>query len=579
MVKMRWFLFLIMSLLVTSLQAASIVATLDRNPVALGDAVTLTFTVEGMVASEPDFSPLEQNFDIAGRSQSNSFSFQNGVSSMRTQWNLTLYPKQAGKLTIPSIAFGSDKSQSLDLQVTEQPASSSGKTEDVLVELTTLPEQPYVQQQTVVIQRLYHVVALNSSTLSHPEVEAGKGNIQQIGKVRHLTKLRNGRSYNVVERRYLLTPQQSGELTLGRTRFDGIVADTASKRGFDPFGLSGKRVRRVSKPVTLQVLPQAANYQGKYWLPAKSLTLNADWQMAADSLQTGEPITLTLAIMADGLAAEQLPALDVNMPVGLKAYTAQPESRNTINADGVVGVRQEKWVIVSPYDGEFVLPEIQLSWWNITENRQEVARIEPTTMVFSGGQAAPANTLPPQVTSPPPQTEPVAEQESEFQAEADNAANDEGWSWTDIASGFLVLWIVLTVLWLARQLWLRMVEGKASVVPTTPRPLAAVSRLNENRSLLQRLQQACEQNQAQAAYDALLVWMEKIADIQPAVLTNLRAQAPEKLQQEIDRLNNALYGRSETAWQGQALWLALQEYQVPSDSHKNDAELLPLYPD
>ena len=211
---------------------------------------------------------------------------------------------------MPAIRFGNEQSPSLTLQVVEQPAPNAQNTGDeVVVEVEVEPKQPYVQQQVIVTQRLLHTVNLRpQATLTHPNVSVGKGAVQQLGDVKNTTLLRNGRNYHVIERRYVLMPQQSGELQLGATQFEGSVMDAQTNR-YDPFGVGVKPVKRASAPVTLQVMPQPSSYQGKQWLPAKSVSLNAHWQTPPDKLKAGEPATLTLAIMADGLTAEQLPKL------------------------------------------------------------------------------------------------------------------------------------------------------------------------------------------------------------------------------------------------------------------------------
>ena len=152
-------------------QSATIIAQLDRNPVAMGDPVALTFTADGMVSGEPDFSPLQQDFEIRGRSQSNSFSMVNGVSTVNTTWELNLYPTKGGTLQIPSIQFGADQSQALELQVLDQPPPNAGGAPDtdIFIELKAEPQQPLVQQQTIITQRLFHVTPLRQqASLSHP---------------------------------------------------------------------------------------------------------------------------------------------------------------------------------------------------------------------------------------------------------------------------------------------------------------------------------------------------------------------------------------------------------------------------
>lgn len=561
----RWLLFAMLWCLSLSINAATIIAQLDRNPVALGDPVVLTFTVDGMVSGEPDFSPLQQDFEIRGRSQSNSFTVINGVSTVNTQWELRLYPRKTGTVPIPAIAFGSDQSQALDLQVTEQPQPAAGGTPDIFIELTAEPQQPFVQQQTIITQRMFHITPLESqASLSHPPIDSGKGNIQQVGNTRNTTMLRNGRNYQVIERRYALIPQQSGSLTLGRTTFEGVLAEPGAASGnFDPFGLSGKRIRRFSEALTLQIQEQPANYTGKQWLPANSLTLNAHWQIPADKLKAGEPVTLTLAIVADGLAAEQLPKLEIAVPNGIKAYTDQPELRNDAGKNGVVGVRQEKWVVVAPYNGEYAFPGVSVDWWNTSTSQQETARVEPVKMVVTGGQAAPAGAIPtpsqPQAITPSPSNPALV---------SDKVITEASWfSWRRFAAALLFVWSMVSLAWLGWRWWSFRSGGEQ------------VSNKPDVKAVWKRLEQACQHNQPQATHAALLQWIDVGLNIRPAVLTTLRAQASPRLQAEIDALNAVLYGRSSGGWKGAGLWQALQDFQSSPRVHAKESELAVLYPD
>lgn len=559
-------------------QAATIVAELDRNPVALGDPVIIRFNATGVTSGEPDFSPLQKDFEIRGRSQSTSFSFTNGVSNANTTWELTLYPLNTGTLHIPSISFGSDQSQPLDLQVLDQPQAGQGGSADILIELESEPKQPYVQQQTIITQRLLHISPLQpQATLSHPPIEAGKGDIRQIGNTRNYTTMRNGRNYQVIERRYALAPQQSGDLTLGRTVFEGVLAEPGPST-FDPFGISGKRIRRFSQPLTLHIQGQPASYTGKYWLPARSVTLNAHWQTPPDKLKAGEPVTLTLAIVADGLAAEQLPKLDVQVPDGIKAYTDQPELRNEAGNDGVVGVRQEKWVIVAPYNGSYELPEIKLDWWNTGANKQETATVGPVKMQVSGGQAAPAGQLPPATIQQP--AEPKTEKQQAAAPEADERGFLAGlldWFTWERAIFSLLLIGVLT--WLAWLLWRW--SRKPPSQQTVQKSALSASKppLADAKSVMRRLEQACQQNQAQAAHDALVAWTGSVLGLHPALIATLREKADPTLRAEIDKLLSSLYGRGAGNWQGAGLWKAVQAFRLNGGKPRSGPGLAELYPD
>lgn len=556
--------------------AATITAAFDRNPVALGDPVVLTFTVDGVVDSEPDFTPLQRDFDIRGHSQGSSFSMKNGATRVSTQWELRLYPRNTGKLTVPSLAFGADHSPPVELEVLEQPpvATPGGIAPDVFVELEAEPRQPYVQQQTIITQRLLHLSPLQSqATLSHPVVESGKATLQQIGQTRNTTLLRNGRNYQAVERRYALLPQQSGELVLGRTQFEGVLAQPGPGSA-DPFGMSGKRTRRYSQPLKIQVESQPDSYTGQDWLPARSVTLNAHWQNPPQQLKAGEPVTLTLAVMADGLTAEQLPRLSIAVPAGIKAYTDQPELRNDATPDGIVGIRQEKWVIVAPASGTFTWPALGMDWWNTTTGKQERANLEPVTLQVSGdlglGMSGTTSSATPSEVPAPGQTEkPLAESPADPAAET---ATD-GKVWLSFAVGLLLAVLLLGFGWLV---WRWRSGRPTGVLPRKPLTPGVTP---GKTTVWQQLEQAALRNDPQATHDALLQWVATGLQLQPARLTTLYAQAEGNLQAEIDRLNRVLYGKQEAPWQGTDLLTALRHFKPGTGQQPTATGLAELYPE
>ena len=235
---------------------------------------------------------------------------------------------------------------------------------------------------------------------------------------------------------------------MGRTTFEGILAEPGPS-SFDPFDLNGKHIQRFSEPLTLHIQGQPVGYTGKHWLPASSVSLNAHWQTPADKLKAGEPVTLTLAIVADGLAAEQLPKLDIAVPAGIKAYTDQPELRNDAGNNGVVGVRQEKWVVVAPYNGEYQFPGVSVDWWNTSTGKQETARIEPVKMVVTGGAASPTGATPTPTKSS--QTGTTAQPKA---AASPATGTDESWfSWSRFAAALLLIWVALSLAWLVWRWW------------------------------------------------------------------------------------------------------------------------------
>src|SRR5690606_20220581 len=88
-------------------------------------------------------------------------------------------------------------------------------------------DQVYVQQQALLTVRIYHSVSLfDDSSLTAPQVDSAR--IERLGEPRTFEKLLNGIRHGVIEVRYALYPQQSGELRIPGQVFSATLADSDS---------------------------------------------------------------------------------------------------------------------------------------------------------------------------------------------------------------------------------------------------------------------------------------------------------------------------------------------------------------
>ena len=207
--------------------AADVRARLDRDKVYVGDPVTLVIESSGSSSGEPDLSPLNKDFRVLGTGTSTQFSFINGRSSNRTTWTVQLGPLQQGKLRIPPIQVGAEQTAALELEVTEIPEQLAAQQSEHLfleAEVDT-GDHAYVQQQIPYTLRLYHAEPLLKGDLRPPQVQDAL--IRQLGDERRYTVTRNKRRYQVVERRYTISPEKSGELRIPPATFSGQLS-TAS---------------------------------------------------------------------------------------------------------------------------------------------------------------------------------------------------------------------------------------------------------------------------------------------------------------------------------------------------------------
>ena len=103
--------------------SAALNARLDHDQIGPGETVLLTLQHDGQTDTQPDLSPLKQDFDIVGRSSDSSIQIINGKMNSQVQLSLMLLPKHGGKLTIPALKWDSDTSPVLALTVSNNGAA------------------------------------------------------------------------------------------------------------------------------------------------------------------------------------------------------------------------------------------------------------------------------------------------------------------------------------------------------------------------------------------------------------------------------------------------------------------------
>jgi hypothetical protein len=566
----RIFSAIFLVLLSCTSQAANITVQVDRDPVALNESFTITFQADESISANPDFGPLLNDFDIISRSQSSNMQIINGSVSQQSNWTLHVMAKRAGKLTIPSIRFGSDISPSISITVKQQvdKGAATAANNNMFVEVETDHASAYVQQQILYTIRFYRAININGAKISDPNINGGDVVVDKLGDDSTFETRRGGRRYIVVERKYALFPQKSGTLNIDPISLD--VRVPAPSRGiFDPFGQNSTTRRLKSKSITLDVKPIPDTMQGKNWLPARNLTLTETWSQDPPKFVVGEPITRTLTLKADGLTAAQLPSLAMADNSSFKTYPDQPRLNDKTSGRGISGTRQEKIAIIPTQPGELTLPPLEIHWWNLGSNQMEIAKV-PARTVKVAPAAATAKPTPQTafVPNPAPAVDSKQAATESLPATTNTASNDHLWIVLGIILG--AGWLITAVAW-----FLSSCKQKGKSLP----PAETLS--NDKSASLKDIKQACLANNAHKARDALLSWASGFWHEQPpANLAEAGQRLGEEVRQELALLNQALYGPDGTHWQGKRLWQALSDdLDRKQPREKMSASTIqPLYP-
>lgn len=604
---------------------AAVDVKISQNPVFIGDTFTLTISAEGGSGAEPDLAPLRKDFEIEGTATSTRMSFVNGRISSQLQWRVELRAQRSGELTIPALTVGGERTQAIPLKVSDVPLAGDPKAlaagEHVQIEMHVEAggENPYVQEQVPLLVRLYLDDSVRKGNYSEPQI--AEAVVERVGQERRYSTVRNGRNYRVIERRYAVFPQKSGELRIPPVRFEGEIREQPKAQdgrrgqrslreglfgddpffqddffGSDPFddffGGSSKPVRKFSSALTLKVRPPAVN-RGN-WLPASALRLRDSWADAPPQLKAGQPVTRTITIEAEGLTGAQIPSIDLPAPAGVRIYREPIDNDTRQGSTGLVGVSRQSVTYIPSNAGDLTLPEMELDWWDTTRDEAATATLPAWRLKVLPGDAG--------STRLPPPDEPIVRGSAEQGSAATSTASEgesmqawwERWTWPLVG---LLLLLALSVLawWLLRRPGrLRAERTPAEAVvpvagaarasraaPAPSRPSEARPPVQDKAALMQSLETACRDRDADAAAHALLAlgracWPDQAPRNLGELADRLSAGA-----EEVRALDRALYGPAGGSWPADALWQALRDglpiAQLPRDAIAGDG-LPPLYP-
>lgn len=556
-------------LFLTAVARAELVASIDRQRLALDETLTLTISKDSSsFFSEPDLASLEPDFTVVSRNQSSSTQIINGQMSSSVQWLFVLAPKRTGSLQIPSFSMGKESTAPLSVEVTQEaPPKTQASGLPLFLETAVDQHEVWLQSQVVFTLRILWAVQAQIQEPDEPKLE--NAILEKLGDAT-FDKVINGQPYKVFERRYAIFPQSSGTLTIPQMTVLAEVAGQRRPGGFlDPFGGRGKPITLRSESETITVKEKPTSYPAAAaWLPADAFTLEANWSKQPETLEVGDSATLTITMVADGLPGAHLPPIELPAIAGVKLYQNKGEVANHATTNGITGSRQESIALVPTKPGTVELPEIRIPWWDKGRQQVQYAVLPATRLVIHG------------IPGEPTTSRPIAQAPTLEASKNEPAAIP-----TAVAPARPTLWIILTMLlalaWLATiYLWWRTRRPVAIIdqEPHAAKPTIA----RKEEEAFQKLLRACQANDPLQARTAILAWAaSRWPQTRLHTLTDIAILHPDpRLAALFQELDHSLYGQGEqtVAWQGEGLLALIKDIRNNSkQSRQQKDELPPLY--
>jgi hypothetical protein len=319
---------------------------------------------------------------------------------------------------------------------------------------------------------------------------------------------RDGTTYAGVRFEFAIYPQEPGSYAVAGQRI--VVHYAAEPPATRDAELTTPRMEFAA------FVPDAA-VALRPFVGATRLTVGQKVQRSSDQLMTGDAVTRTVTIKAEGTPAMLLPPQSFATVDGLALYPTQPslEDHTDGRTDALTSMRVDSAVYMLQRPGDYILPAIDVSWWNIETKSIEHVHLDAVALQVAANPALPVS----------------SGNEALFR-----------WSWDSLIDFVADHWLVAILMLVA-------LAGLAWIAPRTARAIVARYRWRREAYLrseawsFAQFRRAARQGNVKATYFALLDWLHRFGPLAPdPSLETLKAAArDDALDEQIGSIEGQLF--------------------------------------
>lgn len=388
------------------------------NLVAADEQFQLVFSVEGENA--PSGIEWEPGSDLQlvwgpQKSSSSSISIINGKrsKSSRVDFIYIVIPRRQGKITIPAAtatvkgstissqpvtidvvregAASQGSSGQLQSQASEQASSEVQAGDDIVLRLSFSKKEAYVGETITATLKLY--TRVNIAGLESPKLPVFNGFWSQQDVPANIEMQRetlNGQIYQTaLLRSYTLVPQKAGDLVVDPSELICVtqerVASTGARSIFDSFFQDEYRTvrKRVSTPgTTIHVKPLPSGAPESFGGGVGSFKISS--KVSTDSLKTHEAASLSVTVSGTGNIS-MLETPKVRFPSDFEVYDVKVTDNIGSGSGKVSGSKTFEYPFIPRSHGEFEIPSVEYSYFDIASRKYVTLTTEPVTIKVARG--------------------------------------------------------------------------------------------------------------------------------------------------------------------------------------------------
>ena len=191
----------------------------------------------------------------------------------------------------------------------------------------------------------------------------------------------DGDNYTGQRYEFMLFAQRAGKLTVPPVPVDVEVRSWGAGGGI--------QVHRLSTPLTELVARTPPGAEGiRGLITTSSLTASQKWEPGLDSAQVGDAIKRTITMRATDVSGMAFRPMLHRAIENLGIYPGEPTVEDEFARGALTGTRVETVTYVFERPGEFEVPGIVLSWWDVRNRELKHLELPGLSLRVSGGATA-----------------------------------------------------------------------------------------------------------------------------------------------------------------------------------------------
>ena len=381
-------------------------SSVDRNPVAVGEQLQVTFTlsnVNGTNFKAPGFKGFTV---LMGPSTSQQMSFVNGQMSRSLSYTYVLQADAEGTYQIGSATIEAEsktlKTNPINITVTKgtaQHQQSQGQSQNqqqgnlnqqandvigknLFLRLNVSKKEVYQGEQIIATYVLYvhpdlRLVQLMPSQ-NAPTFTGFWTQDIDVGKLSFHTENVNGVAFNAaVVKKVVLIPQQTGKLTIEPFIFETVcrlIVQNQQKRRrsiFDDFFSFGPQYQDFkynasSGAVNINVKPLPSGAPLDFNGGVGNLSMKA-W-IDKPKTKTNEPVNLKIQISGNG-NLKLIEPFELKLPPDIETYDPKINDNISVSGSGVSGSRTFEYLLIPRHAGEYKIEPVGFSYFDLNSKQ------------------------------------------------------------------------------------------------------------------------------------------------------------------------------------------------------------------